>query len=102
MKLSKQATLMTPMTTLRQLLPITKKSLTANNNRYDVYDKKLNTRKTNESLRGSMHTDKKALKLQRVKGWVYNGVSHTVVEQGVVASVTMITIDKEYWSWVSN
>ena len=64
-KLSKQAMPMTLTTTLRQLLPITKKSLTANNNRYDVYDKKLCTRKTNESLRGSMHADKKVLKLQQ-------------------------------------
>ena len=36
-----------------------------------------------------------------VKGWMYNGFGHTVVERGVVAIVTMITIDKEYWSWVS-
>ena len=56
---------MTPTTTLKQLLPITKKSLTANDNRYNVYDKTSNTRKTNESLRGSMHADEKALKLQR-------------------------------------
>ena len=64
-KLSKQANPMTPTMTLRQLLPITKKSLTANNDRYDMYNKKSNMRKTNESLRGSMHADKKALKLQR-------------------------------------
>ena len=29
-----------------------------------------------------------------VRGWVYNGFSRTLVEQGVVASVTMITIDE--------
>ena len=50
---------------LRQLLPITRKSLTANNNRYNVYDKKSNMRKTNESLRSLMHPDEKALKLQQ-------------------------------------
>ena len=50
---------------LRHLLPITKKSLTANNDRNDVYDKKLNTRKTNKSLRSSMHADEKATKRQR-------------------------------------
>ena len=49
---------------LRHLLPITKKSLTVNNNRYDVYDKKLNTRKTNKSLRSSMHVNGKAPKRQ--------------------------------------
>ena len=37
-----------------------------------------------------------------VRGWVYNGFSCTVVERDVVASVMMITIDKEYWSGVSN
>ena len=36
-----------------------------------------------------------------VRGWVYNGFGHTVVERGVVARVTMITIDKDYWSRVS-
>ena len=55
---------MTPTKKLRHLLPITKKSLTANDNRYDVYNKKLNMRKTNKSLRSSMHVYKKALKLQ--------------------------------------
>ena len=44
----------------------------------------------------------KVLSNQYVRGWVYNGFGHTVVEQGVVASITMITIDKEYWSGVSN
>ena len=44
----------------------------------------------------------KVLSDQYVKGWVYNGFGHTVVERGVVASVTMITIDKEYWSGISN
>ena len=29
-----------------------------------------------------------------VRGWVYDGFGRRVVEQGVVASVTMITIDK--------
>ena len=29
-----------------------------------------------------------------LRGWVYNGCGCTVVEQGVVARVTMITIDK--------
>ena len=38
---------------------------------------------------------------QVVRGWVYNGFGCTVVEQGVVAIVTIIAIDKEYWSWVS-
>ena len=64
-QLRKQATPMTLTTMLRQLLPITKKSLTTNDDRYDVYDKTLNTRKTNESLRGSMHANEKALKLQQ-------------------------------------
>ena len=36
----------------------------------------------------------KVLSNQYVKGWVYNGVGRTVVERGVVASVTMITIDE--------
>ena len=63
-KLSKQATPMIPTMTLRQLLSITKRSLIANDNRYDVYDKKSNTRKTNKSLRGSMHADENALRLQ--------------------------------------
>ena len=31
---------------------------------------------------------------QGVRGWVYNGFGRTVVEQGVVARVTMITIDE--------
>ena len=55
---------MTPTKKLRHLLPITKKSLTANDNRYDVYDKKSNTRKINKSLRSSMHANKKAVKRQ--------------------------------------
>ena len=63
-KLSKWATPMTPTKKLRQLLPITKKSLTANNNRYNVYNKKSNIRKINESLRSSMHANKKAPKQQ--------------------------------------
>ena len=75
MQLPKQATPMTPTTTLRQLLPITKKSLTANDYRYDVYNKTSNTRKTNESLRGSMHADEKALKLQRQRQKMM-GASH--------------------------
>ena len=29
---------------------------------------------------------------------MYDGVGRTVVERDIVASVTMITIDKEYWS----
>ena len=29
-----------------------------------------------------------------VRGWVYDGFGRMVVEQGVVASVTMITIDE--------
>ena len=65
MKLSKRTTPMTPTKKLRHLLPITKKSLTANDDRYDMYDKKLNTRKINESLRSLMHVDKKAPKRQR-------------------------------------
>ena len=56
---------MTPTKKLRQLLPITKKSLTANDDRYDMYDKKSNTRKMNESLRSSINADEKALKLQQ-------------------------------------
>ena len=36
-----------------------------------------------------------------VRSWVYDGFGRTVVERGVVAKVTMITMDKEYWSWVS-
>ena len=43
----------------------------------------------------------KVLSNQYVRGWVYNSFGHTVVEQGVVTRVTMIAIDKEYWSWVS-
>ena len=64
-KLLKQATPMTLIKTLRQLLPITKKSLTTNNDRYNMYNKKSNTRKMNKSLRGSTHAYKKALKLQQ-------------------------------------
>ena len=64
-QLPKQATPMTPTTTLRQLLPITKKSLTANDNRYDVYDKKSNTQTTNESLKSSTHAYEKALECGR-------------------------------------
>ena len=34
----------------------------------------------------------KVLSDQYVRGWMYDGVGYTVIEQGVVASVTMITI----------
>ena len=44
----------------------------------------------------------KVLSNQYVRGWVYDDVGHTVVEWGVVARVTMITIDKQYCSGVSN
>ena len=43
----------------------------------------------------------KVLSDQYVRGWVYNGFGCTVVEQGVVARVMMITIEIRYWSWVS-
>ena len=36
----------------------------------------------------------KVLSNQYVRGWVYNGFGRTVVERGIVASVTMITIDE--------
>ena len=36
----------------------------------------------------------KVLSDQYVRGWVYNSFSHMLVERGVVASVTMITIDE--------
>ena len=38
---------------------------------------------------------------QYIGGWVYDGFGRAVVERAVVAIVMMITIDKEYWSWVS-
>ena len=46
------------------------------------------------SLCSDMAVCLKVLSDQYVRGWVYNGVGHTVVEQGVVARVTMIPIDE--------
>ena len=43
----------------------------------------------------------KVLSNQYVRGWVYNSFGCTVVEQDVVARVTIIIIDKDYWSRVS-
>ena len=36
----------------------------------------------------------KVLSDQYVRGWVYDGFGRTVVERGVIARVTMITIDE--------
>ena len=36
----------------------------------------------------------KVLSDQYVRGWMYDGFGLTVVERGVIASVTMITIDE--------
>ena len=53
------------------------------------------------SLGSDVAVRPKVLSDQYVRGWVYNGFGCTVVERGVVARVTMITIDKDYWSRVS-
>ena len=46
------------------------------------------------SLCSDMAVRPKVLSDQYVRGWVYNGFGRTVVKRGVVARVTMITIDK--------
>ena len=64
-QLLKQTSPMTTTTRRRQLLPTTKRSLTANDDRYDLYDKKSNMQTTNKSLRSSTHAYEKALECGR-------------------------------------